>query len=328
MSAKLEEPQKKNKLARFGTGFLLVVVMIALGALGGYQSGLGVRRHAEATLVARQLGEQMALAQDDVEAGRYDIARQRLEYIIENEPDYPGAVELLTQVEVLSHVTPTVTPTLTPTLTPTPDLSGAESIYARVQDLMAQEDWEGAVNALDELRKTAPDFRTADVDGLYYMALRNAGVAKIVADGELENGIYYLTQAERFGPLDGYADGLRAGARLYITGASFWELDWGQALYYFDQVYRTWPNLWDSASGYTAADRFRLASLHYGDILADQGKWCQAENNYDNAQAIYNDPQVAPTAQYVYRKCHPPTATPLPVTATPTPGAPTPTPTP
>jgi tetratricopeptide (TPR) repeat protein len=237
-------------------------------------------------------------------------------------------VDLLAQVTLLSQITPSPTPTFTPTPSPTPDFSGAESMFARVQELMAQEDWENAVYALDALRKEAPDYRAVDVDGLYYMALRNAGMGKILKDGELENGIYYLTQAERFGPLDGLAAGIREGARLYITGASFWELDWGQALYYFGQVYRTWPNLWDSASGYTARDRFRIASVRYGDLLESQGKWCQALQQYDNAQAIYADPQVAPTREAVYRKCHPPTPTPLPVTATPTPGAATPIPTP
>ncbi len=324
------KPEENAPRRRRGAAFLLTLLLLLIAALGGYQSGIGVRRSAEATVVARQLGEQVALAEEDIAAGRYDVARQRLEFILENDPAYPGVVDLLAQVELLSQITPSPTPTLTASPSPTPDLSGAESIYARVQELMASEAWEEAIYALDELRKTAPDYRPLDVDGLYYMALRNAGVEKIVNQGELENGLYYLTQAERFGPLDGYAEGLREGARLYITGASFWELDWGQALTYFDQVYRIWPNIWDSASGYTASDRFRIASLRYADILANQAKWCQAEKHYRNAQAIYNDPQVAPTLEAVYRKCYPPTPTPLPATATPTPdaAAPTPTPTP
>ncbi len=337
MSDEMEQTQpteigKEAPRRRRGAAFLLTLLLLLVAALGGYRSGIGVRRSAEATVIAQQLGEQLALAQEDIAAGRYDVARQRLEFILDNDPTYPGVVDLLTQVELLSQITPSPTPTFTASPSPTPDLSGAESIYARVQELMAAEEWEQAVYALDELRKTAPDYRTVKVDGLYYMALRNAGVDKLIGQGELENGIYYLTQAERFGPLDGYAEGLREGARLYITGASFWELDWAQALYYFDQVYRTWPNIWDAASGYTTADRYRIASLRYADLLANQAKWCEAEQYYRNAQAVYNDPQVAPTLEAAYRKCHPPTPTPLPATATPTPGAantpPTPTPTP
>ncbi len=333
MSEDIEQtqPMLKKKARSFrGRAILVTLLVILLAGLGGYQAGLGVRRSAEATIVARQLGEQFQLAEADMIAGRYDVARQRLEFILENDPNYPGAVDLLAQVELKSHITPSPTLTLTPSPSPTPDLSGAESIYARVQELMAAQDWENAIYALDELRKTSPDYQPVKVDGLYYMALRNAGIDRMMARGELENGLYYLTQAERFGPLDGYAEGVREGARLYLTGASFWELDWAQAVYYFEQVYRIWPNIWDSASGYTAADRYRIASLRYADLLANQAKWCKAEQYYRNAQAVYNDPQVAPTLEAVYLRCHPPTPTPLPVTPTPTPGAvlPTPTPTP
>jgi hypothetical protein len=63
---------------------------------------------------------------------------------------------------------------------------------------------------------------------MYYFALRNHGYDLITKEGNLEGGIYHLTLAERFGPLDNTANGLREGARIYITGASFWELNWEQ----------------------------------------------------------------------------------------------------
>ncbi len=49
---------------------------------------------------------------------------------------------------------------------------------------------------------------------MYYFALRNYGHDLITKQGNLEGGIYYLTLAERFGPLDNTAIGLREGARM------------------------------------------------------------------------------------------------------------------
>ena len=83
----------------------------------------------------------------------------------------------------------------------------------------------------------------------------------ITQQGNLEGGIYHFTLAERFGTLDRDANGLREGARYYLIGASFWELDWKQALFYFDQVYRGWSGLWDGTM--TATERFHQASMRY-----------------------------------------------------------------
>jgi hypothetical protein len=60
---------------------------------------------------------------------------------------------------------------------------------------------------------------------MYYFSLRNYGY-HLIQQGNLEGGIYQLTLAERFGPLDRDSNGVREGARYYLIGASFWELNW------------------------------------------------------------------------------------------------------
>jgi len=286
-------------------GFL---VLIALGLFGGYQSGLMIRQDAQATLVAQQLGEQFQLGLQDLEAGRYEDARQRFDYIIQNDPNYPGAAEKLAQAILMLSI-PTATPT--PTLTPTPDYSGAESIYNRARELMSVQDWAGVIGALDQLRKEDPNFHTAEVDGMYYISLRNRGVDLIAKEGNLEGGIYQLTLAERFAQLDGFANGLRDGARLYITGASFWEIDWSQAVQYFSMLASAWPNMWDSASGMTAAERFRTASIEYGDQLYDKEQYCDAYTQYANWTSAL-DEESARRANDAYYACYPPTEEPEP----------------
>jgi tetratricopeptide (TPR) repeat protein len=271
----------------------------------------------------QQLGEQYQNTLVDIQFGRYENARQRLEWIIAQDPTFPGAQEKLTEVLVLSNQ-PTLT--LTPSLTPTPDFSGAQDAFAKAQQLITAQDWPGAIQALDQMRKMDANYEQSKVDGMYYFALRNYGYDLITKQGNLEGGIYQLTLAERFGPLDRDSNGLREGARYYLIGASFWELDWAQAVSYFDQV-RAWGNLWDGTMN--ANERFWFASMRYGDELFTKEQFCDAVAQYENAQTIAALDKTANDNWYhAYAMCYPATAT-IDLTATAaalTPSVPTDTP--
>lgn len=286
---------------------------MGLGAFAGYSSGIKDRVNARDSVITQQLADQFQYAIVDIEFGRYEAAKQRLEFIIANDPSYPGAQEKLTEVLVMS-VIPTMTPTVT--VTSTPDFSGADSAFQRAQQLILAQDWPGALSALDQIRKLDPGYKTAQVDGMYYFALRNYGFDLITKQGNLEGGIYQLTLAERFGPLDNSSVGLREGARMYITGASFWELDWAQAVAYFSQVGAGWPSMWDGTM--TAAERLYIASMRYGDQLVEQQQYCEAVQQYTNA-SVYGDLDAEAAHNYfeANRICNPPTAAPTATLAVP-----------
>ncbi|HEY5731288.1 MAG TPA: hypothetical protein VIS72_14655 [Anaerolineales bacterium] len=293
---------------------LILVALLGLGLFAGYQSGISIRKNTQSSVLMEQLGEQFQFALVDYEFGRYEIAKQRLEFILEKDPSFPGAQEKLTDVLVQINLQENyVPPTATPSLTPTPDFSGAEQAYARAQQLIAAQDWPGALGALDELRKLDPSYQTSQVDGMYYFALHNNGYELITRHGNLEGGIYYITLAERFGPLDNNANGIREGARVYLIGASFWELDWERTVFYFTQA-RNWGNLWDGTM--TASERYWFASMRYGDDLFGRDKLCEegeALIQYQNAQTIAPLDRVAQdNYDQAVLICFPPTATPDP----------------
>lgn len=322
-STQPNQPVVKRKRGRiFLFSALGLIILLGLGIFGGYQSGISIRKNAESSSLMEQLGEQFQYALVDIEFGRYQIAKQRLEFVIEKDPSFPGAQEKLTEVLVQINLQANyVAPTATPSLTSTPDFSGAEQAYSRAQQLIAAQDWPGALSALDQLRKLDPNYNTSQVDGMYYFALRNNGYDLITRQGNLEGGIYYITLAERFGPLDNNANGTREGARVYLVGASFWEINWEQAVFYFTQA-RNWGNLWDGTM--TASDRYWFASMRYGDELFTAGKICEENEaivQYNNAQLVA---ALDKTAQDNFDQailiCFPPTATPDPsLLFTPTP---------
>ena len=303
-----------------------LLAIAAASAFGGYMSGINLRTGLEATQVAQEVAQQFSLGVQDLEARRYEVARQRFEYVIRLDPGYPGVTEKLAEVllELNTTATPTVVPT--PTLTPTPDMRTAEELFSQAQVFMADEQWSEAIDALLKLRKDEPGYQPVKVDSMLYVSLRNRGVHRILNEADLEGGTYDLALAERFGPLDIEASNMRTWADLYVTGASFWGLDWAQSAYYFGQLLQVAPNLRDS-SNLTATERFRTATIKYADTLAENGDWCLAQEQYDQAFNYGTDPAVEPTAQKVAQECEQmnqpeeePTEEPPPAEATPTPG--------
>ena len=298
------------RLAIIG-GVIGLVLIALLSGFGGYFSGINLRTQAEEAQMAGQVQEQLELAAQDILNKEYYRARQRLEYIVQIDPDYPGVTDMLAEVLLQMNITasPTVVPS--PTLTPTPDMRGAEEIFNQAQQSLFQSDWNTTINTLLTLRKKEPDYKPIQVDGMLYAAYGNRGKDKILKGGDLEGGIYDLTIAERFGPLDADSKSYQNWARLYILGASFWDVDWSQVVYYFGQVAPALPNLRDG-SGWTATERYRLGLANYADYLATRKEWCAAMQNYEQALAYGGDSGLQQSYNTAVEKCEGPKQTEAP----------------
>lgn len=301
-------------------GVVFVLVAGALGSYLGYQDGLTSRRNQQAGNIAQEAALQFQLGLDDIAQGRLDLAKTRLEYIIAIDPTFPGAqaklVEVLFALEMQANPTPTLVPT--PTLEPTPDTSNEDTQWEFVLKQMAGKNWDAAIQAMDNLRKINLQYKPVDVDGLYFIALRYRGIDKMLKYSDLEGGIYDLSQAEKFSSLDRDADSWRAFARLYITGAAYWEVNWEKAMEIFAQVAPFLPNLHDG-SGITAVERYRIAATNFADVYIKDGAYCKASRVYQAMLLIVNNAGIEPTATWLANRCEPPTKTPAPKTPTPSP---------
>jgi len=301
-----------------GLFILLVTFTTVSGALAGYLTGRQSRQVQESSLLKSSIEEQYELGLVDLANGQYELARQRFEFVIVNDPSYPGAEENLARVLLLlySTATPSLSP---PTETPEPTVDPRPSgeLYSQAENLIANQDWSTAIETLISLRKVDPSFNAARIDGMLYLALRFRGLQKILNENNLEGGIYDLALAENFGPLDFEANRARSWARLYIIGSSFWEADPEQAVYYFGQVAAAAPYLRD-ASGWTATDRYRAALIQYGDKLAQLEDWCGSQVQYELAYAIRADGNLLVKIEEVALICAPPTETQATWTVTPT----------
>ena len=315
--AENKEKTKKKFFERRSSWYLLgmvfVLLILLVGALLGIPRGINARVSLAETQAAPKIKSQLENARLDIEEGRFEVALDRLDWILEEMSPYLSDEELAEVGEIYSQTllristyrTSTPEPSPTPTevaYTPTPDLRGEEELFATAQQLIAQESWDEAVKTLEALRQKSIDYKSVQVDGMLYVALRNRGLDKILVQGSLEPGIYDLTLAERFAPLDSSAEGVRTWTRLYLTGASYWGVDWSQVIFYFEQVYPQLPYLRDG-TGMTSTERYRIALVEFGNQLVALGEACEALEYYQRSLEISADPAIQPTAQWVAEEC-------------------------
>jgi tetratricopeptide (TPR) repeat protein len=305
-----------RRLLPWLAGLGAVILVLFGAAIGsGYLSGTDAAETARSTQVAQTSQEQFDLGVKDLLAGNYELSRQRFDYILLLDPNYPGASELLGKAEAALNV-PTATPYPTgvpPTATPTLDVSSLQGLFDQAQAAFNQSDWSTTLEALITLRGMDLTYQAAQVDSLMASALRNRGLDQI-HHGLLEQGIYDLDLAERFGPLDATANSWRNSARFYLIANSYMGLDWAKAATYFGQICS--GGTWDSCAKYARA------AMEYGHLLLATGDPCGAVVQYEASIKTMRNTNLDPTATYAAKRCL--TATAGTPTSTPTP---TPTPT-
>jgi tetratricopeptide (TPR) repeat protein len=316
-------PRSRRRIAFVALAVLIGAILLAVA--GGVVVGTTTRtRQARATVEA-QAREQFDLALEDMGAGRYSFARQRLEFVLGLDPNYPAASDLLQDALRGLNSTPTPTGSPTPPPTATLDLPHAQQLFAQAEQQFSDKNWAAMIETLLTLRVDAPDFQTYRVDGLLFIALRNQGV-DLIDQGKLEEGMYFLDLAKNYAPLDNHATQRAAWAQLllnlYQAANVYFETNWEKAVETFEQVYAMAPFFRDTPIKYPAA------LYGYGEQLMQDGKPCdavpqfQAAANLQPSNADYSDELGRANRDCAASR---PTAAP---SATPVSETPTPSPTP
>jgi tetratricopeptide (TPR) repeat protein len=307
-----EEPRPRRR--RLFYAFLIYLAAMLVVAFVAYAQGRNLNTENQAAAASAALYEQFELGLADLEAGRYELAKQRFEAIIRYDPAYPGAEDMLVEALVFLNV-PTITPTSLPTSTPDP--SPPDQLLAQAEAAIAEEDWDTAINKLLSLRGKDPEYQSLEVDGLMYIALRNRGMAYI-AQGLMEEGLYELSLAARFGPLDRDALFRETLARQYILANSYIGLNWARAAELFGPL---------CAQGATldSCPKYGDAAWLYGEQLLNAGDVCGAAEQFTASLDAWPNPDLQEEADDAVEECEesrrpPPTATPE-NTPTPTPDA-------
>jgi tetratricopeptide (TPR) repeat protein len=331
-----EEKVKKPRRGKWiWIGILAMLLIAAIGAVIGYSSGIKERKLAEVTQRQVDAVTQFELGRQDMIAGRLEMAKQRFVYVLTIYPEYPGIDEELKKVMIAIALNPnnssaTESPKVTPQPKVTPvatkDTRELSVLLKQAQEQLAASDWQGLLTTVDLMRNIDPKYEPFKVDGLYYFALRNVGIIQIES-GNLEIGLYDFALASQIAPIDEYAEARRGWAKLYITAASWWGVNWQKASTIFAQLYSMGLELRDS-SGINVTRRYSGSLEGYGDFLQSTGAWCDAVKQYEIANGIYSTQSILDKLPTANELCaNPPTPTPT-VTPTVGPNYSTPTPAP
>lgn len=321
-SAELDQPDKarprRRRLFRF-IGFGLIAIAILLLVYGtvidfAWQRGQSLRAENEQLAIQEQLASQMAYAEEDIKVGSYNLAIRRLDWILEHDSDYPGA-ESLRQVALNgdnTRPTPTPFPTATspPVEEPRPEESEPARLFAELQQVIEDEDWESVVTAVSAFQAQYPDFNRQQTDAMLYNAYINLGQLLLPGDA-VELGLFYLAQAEKLGDLPLEVEDQRLWAELYLLGISYYGVDWSVAVYYFRDLCAAAPFYQDSCL------KLQEALISFGDQFAANLDWCPAEGYYAEAVRQNNDPITSGKLGEARRQCLEATPTPtIPITGT------------
>lgn len=300
---KVEKPKRGLWIL---VGIVLMLVGTGVGGWIGYNSAVKARLAEQKNKIALVTTTQFQLALADQAGGNLDTARKRLEYIVQLNPEFPGVTEKLAEVMMAQAVKTTPTPfVVEPTPVATKDTRNTEELFVQARQQAANKEWPAALNTLDTIRQVDPTYRAIQTDGLYYICLRNRGINRINT-GMLEQGIYDITMAGQFGPLDKEAISYTQTASYYLSGVAAWGVDWPKVLEFFGQFYAAAPGLRD-ASGMTAAERYRKGSILYGDELMAKDDPCGAMQQYQNALLLSTDETTQGKLTEATNKCSPPT---------------------
>lgn len=270
-------------------GIFILLLFTGTGASVGYATGIQQRLGQQNQQVLVTAATHYNYGLQAMLQGNQEVARIQFEYVLKIYPEFPGLREKYT--ELLVQMANVDQASAAPAATPTPDTRGVEALFVQAQQDVNSQNWQAAWQTLETLRNTDENYRALEVDGLYYLTLRFGAIEKIMTLGDPEGGLYDLTLANRFAPLDHDALNYAAWARNFVNALAYWGVDWMTTVRLMSQVYLTTPGLMDS-SGWSVAERHRVALYELGNYLVSIDEHCEAVQYYQSSLGIRDDARV------------------------------------
>lgn len=315
-----EEPidnPRRPFLRILGAALVLIAALLAYYLVIiylGWQSGQSLLRENQAAQFTTQLSRQVDLARQDMAEGHNALALRRLEWVLEQAPDFVEAQALHQEAQVALNrlvtpqiVTATTTPAPTPLPSPTPGvIEDPADELRRIEVLVSAEEWAEAVPALTAFQLQFPSYERPQTDVLLHTAYTQLGL-QLVKGENIELGLFYLKQAEKLGDLPQEVLDYRYWAELYTQGIGFYGANWSAAAVYFRDLCLVAP-FYQSACA-----RLYQALVAFGDQYAAAGEWCPAQALYEEARQHDSNQALLARLQEARQGC---------LTATPTSSAP------
>ncbi|HRQ36473.1 MAG TPA: hypothetical protein PLD25_00980 [Chloroflexota bacterium] len=291
-------PHRTARLVGIGL-IILSVVMAWLLLVGymGYQSGQRQFTDRQQSALLANLERQTTLAAENISQGNYALALRRLEWVLAREPQNSEALRLQSEASQAltaqsqpaeSPATPTPPqPTATPEPSPTPGLiASPEEELQRLRRLSVNKEWAEAVSGLVAFQQQFPSHERDETDRLLFDAYLGYSQS-LFESNRSEQGLYYLSQAQKLGGLPQAMLDYQTWAELYTQGISFYGVNWDAAAYYFRDLCLAAPFYGDACA------KLLYILVARGDQYAFVEDWCPAQSWYEEAWRQSNSGELA-----------------------------------
>ena len=275
-------------LSPFSVGLLaILIIVLSIGGMAywGYRAGVQQSIVWASTEVAEEVQLQYDLAVQDMEIDQPSVAVQRLEYVVQMSPDYPGSAELLEQAREAASRLALRAAVPTETSRVAEEQFSAEELVDLLTEAYGRGDWSEAVLRASALRTINSEQLSTSVDAMLFVSLRNRGIERIDA-GVLELGLTDLEHAEQIVSLDDVALQRRHWASLYLSGMTFRELNWQLTIDNLSILNQIAPNFHDTRR------LLRESYVVYGAKLLRAQDPCLAGEQFTAALEIWVDTET------------------------------------
>ena len=243
---------------------VVLLVVVGLGALAVYY-GLADRARIEQQAAEEHFQKGVVyLSQDQLE-----LALAEFELTFELDPKREDAQTRAGQARQRLQTVPTATPML--------QKETKAAYLDEVRDAYTRSDWEQVFVSADLLLALDASYSRAEVDQMLFEAFYRRGL-ELIAQDQIPEAIRFFERALDLRPDSAPASRERDLATLYLTAMGSWGADWAKTIAELGELYLLDPEYKDV--------RMRLYDAHdgYGEVLSQQGEWCQAATQF--AQAV------------------------------------------
>ena len=286
------EDTRRPRLAVRILGLIMIITAVllvwyAIVVYIGYQQGQELLQEKRINTLTTQISHQLELARQNINDSQYNLARTRLDWVLERSPNNKDATVLLTEIDTRLNIQPTAvipaTASPIPLPTPTPGLIGnPDEELTRIQRVVKNENWEEAIKALVAYQFQYPSYQRETTDKLLYDAYIAQGLV-FVESKQVELGLAYFNEAEKLGDLPQDALDYQLWAELYMSGMAYYGVNWDVAAFNFRELCLSAPFFQNSCS------LLQQSLINLGGQFAFGLDWCPAQFYYQEAASYGAD---------------------------------------
>ncbi len=276
---------------RMGLGCLTMVLCLGfyfggLGALATYQ---GLKE--QATEAQAQVKMHYERGQAYLESKNFEKAIAEFQYALSLDPTFTAARQALEETRKLTEQE-----SKSPTPTSASRSTAAGTLFAQAETEITQRKWTESVQTLSKLRDLDLSYQAQRVSEMFYTANYQLGLQTLSPD-RLEEAKLAFERALAERPDDPKTKSEVNKTTLYLEGQKSLADNKQAAVERFNKLYQLDPTYLDVEA------RLLKAYQLWGDELATQKDWCQAEIQYTQAMILKPDNTLRDKADNSGKQC-------------------------